>query len=555
MPLATSRRGSLVADRYRIDEAIAAGGMGEVWRATDEVLGRVVGVKFLHPQYALDETFLERMLREARAASSVNHPGVVAVYDFGRIDPEGDLATSYIVMEHVDGPSLAQILLDGPLTVERSLAILEQVSAALHAAHEAGVIHRDVKPGNILVTAGGEVKLTDFGIARSHDATPLTETGSITGTAHYLSPEQAGGQAATGASDLYSLGVVVYSCLTGAVPFTRDGAVAIALAHIQDEPPSLPPEIPPEVSSLVMSLLAKDVADRPSDAEAVRARAAQLRGQAPADPVPPVITPASTPDATVVSAAVPASAETTGADATAVGLAAAPNEDPRHGRRRGLLVLAAVVAALLLGTLAYAMFGRGVEPVAVPSVVGLTQDEARAELDRVGLEARVETKDVAEEEAGTVVEQSEDAGAEVKSGSTVGLTVASGKVTLPVEDLIGATYAEAESLLDELGLDAEQVFEPSASTAGTVVDIGGNVSRVDVGSTVELLVATPAVQRGNDEDDSSGKGEKGKKDDKGSSDSEGSGSGDETDEEPPPDDGEPTPTPEPTTPGEGDAGG
>ena len=243
-PQVASRRGSLVAGRYRIDSLIAAGGMGEVWRATDEVLGRVVSVKFLHPQFAADESFLERMLREARAASAINHPGVVAVYDFGRIDPEEGVPTSYIVMEHVDGPSLSQILTDGPLGVDESLKILEQTAAALHAAHLAGVVHRDVKPGNIIMAPSGHVKLTDFGIARSQDTSTITDSGSITGTATYLSPEQATGEKATETSDLYSLGVVIYSCLSGDVPFTRDGPVAIALAHLKDPPPPLPEEIP-----------------------------------------------------------------------------------------------------------------------------------------------------------------------------------------------------------------------------------------------------------------------------------------------------------------------
>ena len=279
-----------MAGRYRIDSLIAAGGMGEVWKATDEVLGRVVSVKFLHPQFAADESFLERMLREARAASAINHPGVVAVYDFGRTDPENAIPTSYIVMEQVDGPSLSQILTEGPLDVDQSLAILEQTAAALHAAHLAGVVHRDVKPGNIIMAPHGHVKLTDFGIARSQDTSTITDSGSITGTATYLSPEQATGDKATEASDLYSLGVVIYSCLSGDVPFTRDGPVAIALAHLKDPPPPLPEAIPAGVSELVMSLLEKQPNDRPVDAQAVSAQAALLRGHSLTEPVPPVTT-------------------------------------------------------------------------------------------------------------------------------------------------------------------------------------------------------------------------------------------------------------------------
>ena len=323
-----------MAGRYRIDSLIAAGGMGEVWRATDEVLGRVVSVKFLHPQFASDESFLERMLREARAASAINHPGVVAVYDFGRIDPEDGVPTSYIVMEHVDGPSLSQMLTEGPLGVDKSLMILEETAGALYAAHRAGVVHRDVKPGNIIMAPSGHVKLTDFGIARSQDTSTITDSGSITGTATYLSPEQASGEKATEASDLYSLGVVIYSCLTGGPPFTREGPVAIALAHLQDPPPPLPEEIPVGVSDLVMSLLEKKPNDRPVDAEAVSAQAALLRGPSMTGQVPPVPT---GPTSTAVAGAATAVSEPT--QVAPPVQEEEPEPEPEKRSRRGLFLI------------------------------------------------------------------------------------------------------------------------------------------------------------------------------------------------------------------------
>ena len=437
-PQVTSRRGSLVAGRYRIDSLIAAGGMGEVWRATDEVLGRVVSVKFLHPQFASDESFLERMLREARAASAINHPGVVAVYDFGRIDPEDGVPTSYIVMEHVDGPSLSQMLTDGPLGVDKSLMILEETAAALHAAHRAGVVHRDVKPGNIIMAPSGHVKLTDFGIARSQDTSTITDSGSITGTATYLSPEQASGEKATEASDLYSLGVVIYSCLSGGAPFTREGPVAIALAHLKDPPPPLPEEIPAGVSDLVMSLLEKKPNDRPVDAEAVSAQAALLRGHSMTEPVPPVPT---GPTPTAVAGLRPGlrcpsrprsrrvQDEEPGRSRTREAQPARALPDPRRRRSPRMALVAA-----------YLVFGRGGEPVTMPSVVGMSQSEAEQELESLGLKADIEVEDVPKEKAGTVVGQSEEAGATVDKGSTVELTVASGLVSLPVDKIIGSTY-------------------------------------------------------------------------------------------------------------------
>ena len=485
-PHVTSRRGSLVAGRYRIDSMIAAGGMGEVWRATDELLGRVVSVKFLHPQFAADESFLERMLREARAASAINHPGVVAVYDFGQIDPEDGVPTSYIVMEHVDGPSLSQILSEGPLGVEESLTILEQTAAALHAAHRAGVVHRDVKPGNIIMAPTGTVKLTDFGIARSQDTSTITDSGSITGTATYLSPEQASGEKATETSDLYSLGVVIYSCLSGVAPFDRDGPVAIALAHLKDPPPPLPEQIPAAVSDLVMSLLEKRPDDRPVDADVVRAQAALLRRSGPAVQVPPVAT-GPTLGATALAPAGPALSEPT---EVAPVLEEEDEEPAGRNRRKLFLILGGVAAAMAL-VAAYLVFGRGGEQVTMPDVVGKTQPEAVAALEELDIDAEIDVKDVPKVEAGQVVGQSEEAGSEVEKGSSVGLTVASGSVTLPVEDIIGSSYVEAKAMLEDLGLTAKRVLKPSSSTAGIVLDIAETTSRVEVGSTVSLVVAAP----------------------------------------------------------------
>jgi serine/threonine-protein kinase len=349
-------------------------------------------------------------------------------------------------MEHVDGPSLSQLLAEGPIGIEESLLILEQTAAALHAAHKAGVVHRDVKPGNIIMTPNGNVKLTDFGIARSQDTSTITDSGSITGTATYLSPEQASGEKATETSDLYSLGVVIYSCLSGEVPFDRDGPVAIALAHLKDPPPPLPEHIPTAVSDLVMSLLEKRPDDRPVDADAVRAQAALLRKSGPSTPVPPVaIGPA--PPETAATAAV--SDPTIVSEPTEVGpvvpeeVAEDDEEPPGRNRRRLFLIIGAVAAAMAL-VAAYLVFGRSGEPVEMPNLVGKSQPEAEAALERLKLDADIDVKDVPKVEAGEVVGQSEEAGTTVETGSTVILTVASGSVSLPGEEIIGSTYREAK---------------------------------------------------------------------------------------------------------------
>src|SRR4051812_41564416 len=247
-----------LGDRYRLEQRIAIGGMGEVWRATDALLGRRVAVKVLKPEYAADPHFVERFRNEARHTAALSHPGIANVFDYGEV---GDMA--YLVMEFVEGEPLSTVLgRDGRLTPASTLDIVGQAGLALQAAHDTGVIHRDVKPGNILIRPDGVVKVTDFGIARVVDAAPVTQTGVVVGTAAYLSPEQASGRATTPASDVYSLGVVAYECLSGERPFRAESAVGVAMAHATASPPPLPKDIPPLVADFVMRALEKDPARR-----------------------------------------------------------------------------------------------------------------------------------------------------------------------------------------------------------------------------------------------------------------------------------------------------
>ncbi|MBX6385948.1 MAG: serine/threonine protein kinase, partial [Microbispora sp.] len=233
--------------------------MGEVWRADDELLGREVAVKLLGRHVAGDATFRDRFRSEARITAALTDPGIAQVFDYGETD-----GLAYLVMELVRGEPLSAILArNGALGADITLDIVEQAGRGLHAAHRAGVIHRDIKPGNLLVTEAGQVKITDFGIARALEAAPLTATGTIVGTAQYVSPEQASGTTLTPASDIYSLGVVAYECLAGHPPFTAETPVALALRHINDTPAPLPEHVPAPVAALVMSMLAKDPAARP----------------------------------------------------------------------------------------------------------------------------------------------------------------------------------------------------------------------------------------------------------------------------------------------------
>jgi serine/threonine-protein kinase len=261
-----------LASRYSRLRRIATGGMGEVWLAHDEVLHRDVALKQLKQEYADDEGFRTRFLHEARNAASLHHPGIATVFDFG----EGE-GVPFLVMEYVDGRPLSQLLAGRrPLDLDRARDLVAQTALALAEAHAVGLVHRDVKPGNLLVTADGVVKVTDFGIARAGDGMALTETGQLIGTPAYLSPEQAEGKAATPASDVYALGVVLFECLTGQRPFEADSPVALALAHVREPVPDLPTDVPPGLAEVARRALAKRPEDRYPDAGAFAAALAAL---------------------------------------------------------------------------------------------------------------------------------------------------------------------------------------------------------------------------------------------------------------------------------------
>jgi serine/threonine protein kinase len=263
--------GVTLGGRYRLDERIAGGGMGDVWRGTDEVLGRTVAVKILLPALLDEPGFAERFRGEARTMATINHPGVVDVYDYG-----SDQQLAFLVMEYVEGDALSRTLSRvGRLTPARTMALVAQAADALQAAHENGIVHRDVKPGNLLVRPNGTLVLTDFGIARSALVGQLTAAGSVLGTASYISPEQAAGDVATSASDVYALGVVAYQCLSGHRPFDGATPIEIAMKHVRDTPRPLPGDIPPPVRAIVERALAKDPKARWPSASAMAAVARQ----------------------------------------------------------------------------------------------------------------------------------------------------------------------------------------------------------------------------------------------------------------------------------------
>ena len=250
--------GTRIADRYQLDRRIAVGGMGEVWEAEDSRLGRSVAVKVLRPELSHDPEFLHRFRIEARTVASLDHSGIAAVHDYGEDDGPSGPHTAYLVMELVRGEPLSSLIARGPLDADRTLRILEQAARALQAAHERGYVHRDVKPGNILIRVDGKVKLTDFGIAKAANAVPVTRSGMVMGTAHYIAPEQASGAEAGPAGDVYSLGIVGYECLAGHRPFRAESAVAVAMMQVREPPPPLPDTVPGHVRELIEAVLVKD---------------------------------------------------------------------------------------------------------------------------------------------------------------------------------------------------------------------------------------------------------------------------------------------------------
>jgi serine/threonine-protein kinase len=348
-----------LSGRYRLQRLIATGGMGQVWEAVDNRLGRRVAVKVLKQEFSQDPEFIERFRAEARTTAMLNHPGIAQVHDYGESQLDGEGRTAYLVMELVNGEPLNSVLKrTGRLSLRHALDMLEQTGRALQIAHSAGLVHRDVKPGNILITPTGQVKITDFGIAKAIDAAPVTQTGMVMGTAQYIAPEQALGHEATPASDVYSLGVVGYEVVSGRRPFTGDGALTVAMKHIKEPPPPLPAELPPNVRELIEITLVKNPAMRYRSggpfADAVAAVRAGRRPPRPSQSPPP---------GRASPAAIPSSTQTRLASTSAsAGRGAAPRRSrpstgghrPPPARRtfssgqRALLWAAGVLGALAI---------------------------------------------------------------------------------------------------------------------------------------------------------------------------------------------------------------
>ena len=455
--------------RYQLSSRVAIGGMGEVWQATDLVIGRTVAIKILKDEYLGDPGFLERFRAEARHAALVNHEGIANVFDYG--EEEG---SAYLVMELVPGEALSTILeRERVLSTDRVLDIVAQTASALHAAHSAGLVHRDIKPGNLLITPDGRVKITDFGIARIADQVPLTATGQVMGTVQYLSPEQASGHPASPTTDIYSLGIVAYEALAGKRPFTGESQVAIAMAQINEAPPELPITVSEPVRNLVYACIAKNPADRPASA-AHLARAAQAlrRGDVAgaASAVPGVLGAGTLPALLRENPATQATRLLTTANAVESG----PPTTPVPTKSRSpwtwpLIALVAILVVVLVGTLITLVANPSPAPSSPPTTPSQTPSP---------------------------------------TPTAPSPTPTSNIVNIGPTMFIGEKLAEVQAQLDKLELGANMVPDatpaPDASKVGTAyfVNPTGNVRKNDTitvrfyGAVVPATPSAPAPLTG-----------------------------------------------------------
>ena len=469
------RRETIVDDRYRILERIGSGGMADVYCAEDQQLGRRVALKLLHRRFSEDQEFVERFRREASAAAGLQHPNVVQVFDRGAWD-----GTYYLAMELLEGRSLKQLIRDeAPLEAGLAVDIAIQVLKAARFAHKRGVIHRDIKPHNVIVDPEGRVKVTDFGIARA-GASDMTETGAIMGTAQYLSPEQAQGHAVSAPADLYSVGIVLYEMLTGRLPFEADSAVTIALKQVNEDPLPLRavnPGVSPELEDVVLRALRKDPRQRYADADEFMAALEAARDR-PAQP-----------------GVAQRTGRLTGVYAAVEGPLVMPDEpyraleeEDRRSRRPWLWLLAALaVAALAIG--AYLLLRP--DPVPVPNVVGLSADTAAARLNNAGFEVDIEEVRSADVPRNRVTRQRPNPEELAETGSIVTIFVSEGPGERAVPDVLGRTQRDATRALRRAGfeVEAERVYSDTVQRGRVVETRPGPLTRYEIGRTVTLVVS------------------------------------------------------------------
>jgi beta-lactam-binding protein with PASTA domain/predicted Ser/Thr protein kinase len=476
--VANARKGMMVDERYRLDHKIGSGGMADVWLAEDTELDRQVAIKILHDRFAQDGEFVQRFQREAQSAAGLQHPNVVGVFDRGEFRD-----TYFIAMEYVDGPSLKD-LVKGGMGTKDAIDFTRQILNAARFAHRKGIIHRDLKPQNVLIDDEGRARVADFGIARGGENSDITATGSVMGTAQYLSPEQAQGKPTTPSSDIYSIGVILYEALTGRVPFEGDSAVAVALKQVSEtprRPSAINPNIPPALDAVVMRALAKDPEARFKDADAFL-KALDAAEKAPDTPGP---------QDTAAYAAVSPEGET---DLPVVEEEEYEEYDADR-RRRWRWIVIALLACGVAALVAYALTRP--QQVAIPDVIGKTSDQANQILDSKGFKVAIKAVPSAAPRD-QVVEQdpipTDRGGGKAEEGSTVTLSISSGPAVRAVPSVVGLSQADATKRLEKTGFKVNVMQQysksvPRGSVIGTSPPAGTQLSTLQ---PVTLLVSRGA---------------------------------------------------------------
>ncbi len=497
--------GTLFAARYRLERKLGSGGMADVWLAEDQELGRKVAVKILHERYANDAQFVERFRREATHAAGLSHPNIVSIYDRGIADH-----SYYIVMEYVEGRTLKELIVTrGPCPVPVAVSYTRQILAALRYAHRNGIIHRDIKPHNVIVDREGRVKVADFGIARA-GASEMTEAGSIVGTAQYLSPEQARGAPVEESSDLYSTGVVLYELLTGTVPFNGETPVEIAMKHLSQAPaaPSTQrTEIPRDLDLVVLRALAKEPPDRYRNAgEMDRDLELVTRGEAVGSETETaatmVLAGAGTVDEATATRITPRMAGGTGGTYGGEERYRAYDGPVARGRNwlPWLLGLGALLAVAVAGFFLYDRVQNQIDegkPIAVAEYEGLLEAKARDLIEGAGFDAKIVRLPNADTAVGVVFQQDPSPGTRLAKGSLVTIRVSTGKPTVRVPRLVGMTLPDAVAALTQAGLRARSVGVPSDKQANTVTAQEPKPGvRLVSGATVRINYSTGPKQIG-----------------------------------------------------------
>ena len=487
----------LIGGRYELGELLGRGGMAEVRKARDTRLGRTVAVKRLRTDLASDATFQARFRREAQSSASLNHPSIVSVYDTGEeMSTDGsDVAQPYIVMECVQGRTLRDILREGrKILPERALEITSDVLAALDYSHRTGIIHRDIKPGNVMLTLTGDVKVMDFGIARavSDASSTMTQTAAVVGTAQYLSPEQARGETVDSRSDVYSTGCLLYELLTGRPPFVGDSPVAVAYQHVRENP--APPsdhddQLDAVIDAIVLKSLAKRVEDRYQSSAAMRADIERYLAGHPVQAAPPPMAPTEDVAPSVHSTQL---IPTT----TATGLPAAAGVPPERNQRSrtGLMFLIGFLVVLVVAGGAYilpGLFEKPPDDKQVPALVGMTQNEARAAIREAGLAVGTIDRQSSETvPADQVISQDPNRDLYVPPGSAVSFTLSLGMPEVEVPYVLGQPKDSARTVLESNGLKVKLETEESDEPKDNVVRTDpASGQRVAEGTTVTLFIS------------------------------------------------------------------